>query len=359
MNLLDYAIRTFSKVFIMPVTVAPALTYFRKFISLEMIASLAQVTNLYSTQSTGQSMNVAEAELEQHIGIYRMGPVQMPCWRCYWGRGTMFPVVADVMPLNRFEKLRRPIHFTDNRQATEDTKRYKAWKIRTWLNLRQENLQSVEQEELNSVGEMIISFTGRCPMKQYMPAKPNPRGIKLWGRAGFSGFLYQFDVFHGQTKQHYLLGLARDVTLRMCEFLPQQNGYEIACANFFTSLDLAIKLSKRGLGFVRTIRINRLKDCRLKSENDLKKEGRGAFDYPVDNLSIIAVVSWYDNRALTFVSNYVSSEPVGAVRRWEKEKTFIPVPQPGIVATYSHFMGGVDVLNYYMKVYKFPIKSRR
>ncbi|KAM7298741.1 piggyBac transposable element-derived protein 3-like [Ixodes scapularis] len=360
-NLLDCAIPTFSEAFTMPVTIEPALTYFRKFISTEMITSLAEETNLYSTQSTGHSLNVTEAELEQYIGIYlMMGLVQMPSVRCYWENGTRFPVVADVMPRNRFEKLMRLIHFTDNHQATEDTKRDKAWKIRTWLNSLQENLQSVEQEELNSVDEMMISFTGRCPMKQYMPAKPNPWGIKLWGRAGSSGFLYQFDVYQGQAKQHYLFGLGGDVTLRMCEFLPQQKGYKIAADNYFTSLDLATELSKRGLGFVGTIRRNRLKDCRLKSENDLKKEGRGAFDYAVDNLKNIAVVRWYDNRAVTLVSNYVSAEPVGTVRRWDKkEKKFIQVPQPGIVATYNRFMGGVDLLNYLIELYMFPIKSRR
>ncbi|EEC08059.1 conserved hypothetical protein, partial [Ixodes scapularis] len=163
-----------------------------------------------------------------------------------------------------------------------------------------------------------------------------------------------------QAKQHNLFGWGGDVTLRMCEFIPQQKGYKIAADNYFTSLDLATELSKRGLEFVGTIRRNRLKDCRLKSENDLKKEGRGAFDYAVDNLKNIAVVRWYDNRAVTLVSNYVSAEPAGTMQRWgKKERKFIQVPQPGIVATYNRFMGGVDLLNYLIELYNFPIKSRR
>uniref|UniRef100_A0A1S4KQE1 PiggyBac transposable element-derived protein domain-containing protein n=2 Tax=Ixodes scapularis TaxID=6945 RepID=A0A1S4KQE1_IXOSC len=74
----------------------------------------------------------------------------------------------------------------------------------------------------------------------------------------------------------------------------------------------------------------------------------------------IAVVRSYDNRALTLVSNYASTEPVGTVQRWDKkEKKFIQAPLPWIVRTYNHFMGGVDLLNYLIEFYKFPIKSRR
>lgn len=34
-------------------------------------------------------------------------------------------------------------------------------------------------------------------MKQLMLAKPKSGGIKLWGRAGASGFLYKSDVYQG------------------------------------------------------------------------------------------------------------------------------------------------------------------
>lgn len=360
-RLLDSSLPTFSDEFTPPLTIPSPLSYFRKFVSPAMIASLAAETNLYSVQTTGTSLNVTESEVEQYIGMYLlMGLVQMPSVRSYWENGTRFSAVADVMPRNRFEKIMRLLHFTNNSQATDETKGDKAWKIRSWLSALQENLLSIEPEEHNSVDEIMVSFTGRCPIKQYMPAKPNPWGIKLWGRAVSSGFLYQFDVYQGQAKRQYQFGLGGDVAMRMCEHLPRQKGYKVAADNFFASIPLAAELYKMGLGFVGTLRNNRLKDCRLKSESDLKRQGRGAFDYAVDNTRSVAVIRWFDNRTVTLVSNYASTEPVCTVRRWDKkEKKFTQVEQPGVVATYNSFMGGVDLLNYLTALYKFPIKSRR
>ncbi|KAL1447475.1 hypothetical protein MTO96_044279 [Rhipicephalus appendiculatus] len=220
----------------------------------------------------------------------------------------------------------RLLHFTDNDQTNDETKQDKVWKIRPWLDQLQRNFLTVEPEQLNSVDEIMISFTGRCPIKQYMLPKPHPWGIKLWARAGSSGFLYQFDVYQGQAKKTYQYGLGGDVTLKMCQALPENRGYKVAADNYFSSLDLAAELLKRGVGFVGMLRSNRLKDCRLKSESDLKKEGRGAVDYAVDSSRNISVVRWHDNRAVTIVSNYVSAEPIGSVRRWdrkEKKSTFM------------------------------------
>ncbi|XP_040357107.1 piggyBac transposable element-derived protein 3-like [Ixodes scapularis] len=198
----------------------------------------------------------------------------------------------------------------------------------------------------------------RCPMKQYMPGKPNPWGIKLWGRVGSSGFLHQFDVYQGQIKRQNF-GLGGDVAIKRCEHLPHEKGYKVAADTFFASIALAAEFYKKGLGIVGTLGNNRLKDCRLKTESDLKRLGRGAFDYAVDNTRSVAVIKRFDNRAVTLVSNYASTEPVCTVRGWDKKETmFTQVEQPGVVATYYSFMGGVDLLNYLSELYKFPIISR-
>lgn len=91
---------------------------------------------------------MTEDEIERYIGMYlMMGLVQMPTVRCYRKNGTRFPVVADLMPQNRFEKLMRFLHFEDNSSVSEDAKRDKIWKIRKWMNALEENLRSVAPEE--------------------------------------------------------------------------------------------------------------------------------------------------------------------------------------------------------------------
>lgn len=92
--------------------------------------------------------------------------------------GMVFPAVADVTPRNRSEKPMRFPRFLGCITISEEAKEDKVWTIQKWMNALQENLRSAEPEELNSVDE-IISFTGHCPIKQYMPAKPHSRDIKL------------------------------------------------------------------------------------------------------------------------------------------------------------------------------------
>lgn len=55
--------------------------------------------------------------------------------------------------------------------------------------------------------------------------------------------------------------------------------------------------------------------CKLKSEKELKKEGRGSFDYQVETKNDIALVRWYDRKSINFLSTYTSVEPLGTCKR--------------------------------------------
>ena len=52
-----------------------------------------------------------------------MGVIKLPSYTSYWSTELRYPAIADIMPLKRFEKLRRYLHFVDNNtynQAGED-----------------------------------------------------------------------------------------------------------------------------------------------------------------------------------------------------------------------------------------------
>ena len=60
-----------------------------------------------------------------------------------------------------------------------------------------------------------------------------------------------------------------------------------------------------------TFRINHLAGCPLMSDKDLKREGRGSFDYRIAMNSTLRVVKWHDNKAVTVASNL---EELGLLR---------------------------------------------
>ena len=65
--------------------------------------------------------------------------------------------------------------------------------------------------------EIRVLFKGRSSLKQYIRGKPNSWGFKLWGRAGASGVLYDFDVYQGKTGRQTedYIGVGGDTVLQM------------------------------------------------------------------------------------------------------------------------------------------------
>ena len=95
-----------------------------------------------------------------------------------------------------------------------------------------------------------------------------------------------------------------------------------------------------------TIHKDRLKaaDKYLLSEKELKKKGRGSFDFVVEANSGVTVIRWFDNGLVQLLSNYVGNDLAAQVRRWSrKEGRFINIDRPEIVVQYNSNVGGVDL----------------
>lgn len=122
-------------------------------------------TNLYALQQDiSNPLNFTKGELMVFLGInIVMTYICYPRVRMYWSSqpGLRCNFFADKMSVNRFEKIRRYLHFTDN-NAVRDDGNDKLWKIRPVLErLRETFRNAMDPEECHSVDEMMIPFTGR------------------------------------------------------------------------------------------------------------------------------------------------------------------------------------------------------
>lgn len=98
----------------------------------------------------------------------------------------------------------------------------------------------------------------------------------------------------------------------------------------------------------------------MKDDKELKKEGRGSYDFKSDSESGITVVKWFDKKAVHIASTSASVEPLGNVKRYVKEeKKEMAVPAPRVIFEYNSHMGGVDLANMFIELYRTPLKSRR
>ena len=116
-----------------------------------------------------------------------------------------------------------------------------------------------------------------------------------------------------------------------------------------------------------TVREDRLKGCKvLSSDNDLKKranqDGRGIMELAIakEKDIEIRVVKWFDNRSVRVLTNMASVNPIGTVQRWDKkQKKYIEVPIPDMITQYNQHMGGVDLLDMLIALYRIHLRSRK
>ena len=96
------------------------------------------------------------------------------------------------------------------------------------------------------------------------------------------------------------------------------------------------------------------------SNKDLEKDGRGALDYRTDSNSGIAVAKWCDNKVVLVASSYIGIEPMGTISRWDQsEKTRKNIPCPSIVLAYNKSMGGLDLADMLISLYRIKVKIKR
>ena len=97
-------------------------------------------------------------------------------------------------------------------------------------------------------------------------------------------------------------------------------------------------------------------------DKDLTKKGRRAFEELVspEETKDICYVKWHDNKNVNLVSNFARASPVTRVERFDnKQKKIIEVPCPDIVQKYNKSMGGVDLADSLIALYRISLRSKK
>nr|XP_037279846.1 solute carrier family 13 member 2-like [Rhipicephalus microplus] len=141
----------------------------------------------------------------------------------------------------------------------------------------------------------------------------------------------------------------------MASIVPRGLDYILYFDNWFCGVDLQVVLKKVGISSVGTVREARLKGCKLPSDKDLKKKGRGSYMEMATTFEGVSLraVKWFDNRPVTLLSTFASASPEQAVKRFDKKtRTTVSIPRPAIVGIYNECMGGVDLLDMLVALYR-------
>lgn len=340
--------------------------YFLSMFGAESIAILTEQSNLYSVQSNpNRPLHASDNEIRQFIGILIMsGIYSFPNQRLFWAETTRVQSVASAMSRDRFLQIKKNLHAVDNTNQLDPTDPGydRAFKVRPLLNVVKQNFLRIPKEQHLSVDEQMIPFKGRSVMKQHMPKKPHRWGYKMFVIAGGeSGICYDFTLYTGKSTNPRF-GFCTDIVLDLCETVPRMMNHKIYTDNYFTTIRLQVELMKLGIFSVGTVRTNRLPDVALKEAKQLSRDGRGSSDHgvvKVDDVKLCAT-RWYDNSIVTCLSTLHGPDHADTVKRWSaREKKHINVSRPNVIKAYNQYMGGVDLSDMLISLYRINIRSKK
>ena len=98
----------------------------------------------------------------------------------------------------------------------------------------------------------------------------------------------------------------------------------------------------------------------MPNDKKLVKQGRGSSTFKYDANSGVTVLKWYDNKCFQVCSNYSKPNAISTVRRWHKtKKEYVDIKCPNTIKEYHESMGGVDLADMMISLYRTKIKTRR
>ncbi|KAF2891680.1 hypothetical protein ILUMI_14493 [Ignelater luminosus] len=116
---------------------------------------IIDMTELYSAQTRpNKPITTSISEMERFFGILLwMSLIKQNSSRNYWSSATRTPQIAEVISVNRFEELKRFLHFSNNEELQKKTD-----KIQPLLDQIKTIAHKILQEQYLSVDEQIIPY---------------------------------------------------------------------------------------------------------------------------------------------------------------------------------------------------------
>ncbi|KAH8027792.1 hypothetical protein HPB51_010306 [Rhipicephalus microplus] len=311
-----------------PSPVESPITYFRNFFDVTFLSHICEQSSLYSAQRNPNKVtSMTVNDLEQFIGtVLTMSLMKLPQTRMYWSQRFRVSQVADTMTRDRWEEIKQSLHFSDNQEAPDqnDPERDRLYKVRPLLDHLVAKCHEIPKSQKLCVDEQLVPFKGRSSLKQYLPNKPKKWSYKLFLLCDERGIMYNFEVYTGKSlpQQGFPdIGASGNIVLQMASIVPRGLDYILYFDNWFCGVDLQVVLKKVGISSVGTVRGARLKGCKLPSDKDLKKKGRGSYVEMATTFEGVSLraVKWFDNRPVTSLSTFVSASPEQAVKRFDKK----------------------------------------
>lgn len=338
------------------------IQYFRDFFDDDLMDLIVHQSNLFYFQRRDRPLNLDRNELEQFLGtLVYMSVIHLPRPRLYWSSECRIAQVADIMARNRWEDIKRSIHFNDNSSMAGN--KDKLLKIRPLINALLPKFHMIPQDQMLSIHELTVPFKGENTLSKYVSKKSCKRGFKIFVLCDTKGLVHSFDVYTGDTDPlpgEPDRGPAANIVLKLAQYIPSAANHLLYFDIGFSSLDLLVALANWGIPALGAVKQSRLPGCSFSSDSVMKKKGRGEYEEKKAVIQSVEIraVKWMNCKGLIVASTFASAQPVDVVKTWDRKLAkHITIKCPNIISQYNMFKGGVDALDSLMSTC--PIQQRR
>ncbi|XP_023238547.1 piggyBac transposable element-derived protein 4-like, partial [Centruroides sculpturatus] len=303
------------------------IDYFLLYADDKLYELITKATNLTSVEKSGKSLNVSASEIKIFFGMtFLMSILGYPQIRMYWGRATRVQTIANAMTMDRYFMIQSNLKAVVDRLVEDSHKQEnKIWKIEPVVNKFRDVCLALPCPACVCIDEQMIPFTGVSQLKQYVPRKPNPVGLKNFVLAAPSGLALDFCIYQAKTTfptyniDRKIASLGESAVLYLSRTL--EAGTKIYFDRYFTTISLLSVLHDRGIAGTGTLMKNRIpKGVKLLEDQALERLGRGSSDQSVNDEAKIAIVKWMDNKAIFLASTVSGVGEEDMCRRWSKKE---------------------------------------
>ncbi|XP_054724349.1 piggyBac transposable element-derived protein 2-like [Uloborus diversus] len=339
--------------------------YFYKYFPESFWDECAKQTNIYAYLKKGDRFKKTDATgIKIFSGMHIiMGIMQLPQVRLYWSKCCDMPMITKNMTRDRFFELRNTLHFVDKSFINDEQKKDKLHLVRPIINCFRDCCLTLPRTKCLSIDEQMIPFSGRCAMRQYVPSKPNPVGLKNFINAAQDGLVLDFLIYTGadtvSTNDKISYGLGGAVVKHLVATVPTTSVTHLFTDRYFTGIPILDYLRIRNISLTGTIMRNRTDGAADNFPQDRDME-RGSSTFRTRADGKACLVKWKDNKSALMLSNAFGISPEGTCKRWCKEENKkIDVQQPAVVKAYNTYMGGVDLMDRYIAYYRISTRTKK
>lgn len=296
--------------------------------------------------------------------IMWMGHLRLPEISMYWSRRPINGQLpfGNVFPRDKFHQILRYIRANDS-EKPDILDGF--WRFRPMIKMLNTTFQRYWKPGSDMcIDEDMIPYLGRNKMLQYLPRKAHKHGFRVWKLCDNSDYLVSFDIYAG--KEYNKMGYKRydwgeEAVISLLQELQMPTVVErtaprrLYTDNFFTTVQLARELRKKGIYLTGTIRKNRIGLPADWLDKDLLP-ARYSHLWKMTPDGIL-LYRWKETNEVLFLSTAYGPS-MTTIRRWH-DGVRVEVEGPLVGERYNHNMGSCDRHNRACSTIAFHRKSMK